>query len=86
VVLRTNHRLRWPSAFSGQRELLAADCTWIRGIGRLLGVTLILGWVQRQSWLSLAPHQQVETGDQVLELLVGGITKLLVGEQLLIFG
>jgi hypothetical protein len=42
--------------------------------------------VQRQSWLSLAPHQQVETGYQVLELLVGGITKLLVGEQLLSFG
>jgi hypothetical protein len=42
--------------------------------------------VQRQSWLSLAPHQQVETGDQVLELLIGGISKLLVREQLLIVG
>jgi hypothetical protein len=42
--------------------------------------------VQRQSWLSLAPHQQVQTGDEVLELLFGGISKLLVGEQLLIFG
>jgi hypothetical protein len=36
--------------------------------------------------LSLAPQQQVETGDQVLELLFGGIPELLVGEQLLIFG
>jgi hypothetical protein len=36
--------------------------------------------------LSLAPQQQVETGDQVLELLVGGIPELLIGEQLLIFG
>jgi hypothetical protein len=36
--------------------------------------------------LSLAPHQQVETGYQVLELLVGGIPELLVGEQPLIFG
>jgi hypothetical protein len=42
--------------------------------------------VQRQPWLSLAPHQQVQTGDKVLELLFGGISKLLVGEQLLIFG
>jgi hypothetical protein len=42
--------------------------------------------VQRQSWLSLAPQQQVQTGDQVLQLLVGGITKLLLGEQLLIVG
>jgi len=30
--------------------------------------------------MSLAPQQQVDTGDQVLELLVGGITVLLVGE------
>jgi len=36
--------------------------------------------------LSLAPKQQVEPGDEVLELLFGGISKLLVGEQLLIFG
>jgi hypothetical protein len=36
--------------------------------------------------LSLAPKQQVETGDQVLELLLGGIPELLVGEQLLIVG
>jgi len=42
--------------------------------------------MQRQPLLSLAPKQQVETGDQVLELLIGGISKLLVGEQLLIFG
>ena len=42
--------------------------------------------MQRQPWLSLAPQQQVETGDQVLELLLGGIPELLVGEQLLIFG
>jgi hypothetical protein len=42
--------------------------------------------MKRQPWLSLAPQQQVETGDQVLELLIGGISKLLVGEQLLIFG
>jgi hypothetical protein len=41
--------------------------------------------MQRQPWLSLAP-QQVETGDQVLELLFGGIPELLIGEQLLIFG
>jgi hypothetical protein len=36
--------------------------------------------------LSLAPKQQVDTGDQVLELLEGGIPELLVGEQLLIVG
>jgi hypothetical protein len=36
--------------------------------------------------MSLAPQQQVDTGDQVLELLVGGITELLVGEQLLVLG
>jgi hypothetical protein len=42
--------------------------------------------MQRQPWLSLAPQQQVETGNQVLELLVGGIPELLVGEQLLIVG
>jgi hypothetical protein len=36
--------------------------------------------------LSLAPQQQVETGDQVLELLFGGIPELLLGEQLLIVG
>ena len=40
--------------------------------------------MQRQPWLSLAPKQQVDTGDQVLELLLGGIAELLVGEQLLI--
>jgi hypothetical protein len=34
--------------------------------------------------LSLAPQQQVNTSDQVLELLVRGIPELLVGEQLLI--
>jgi hypothetical protein len=42
--------------------------------------------MQRQPWLSLAPQQQVETGNQVLELLFGGIPELLVGKQLLIFG
>jgi hypothetical protein len=42
--------------------------------------------MQRQPWLSLAPQQQVDTGDQVLELLEGGIPELLVGEQLLIVG
>jgi hypothetical protein len=42
--------------------------------------------MQRQSWLSLAPKQQVDTGDQVLELLEGGIPELLVGEQPLIVG
>jgi hypothetical protein len=42
--------------------------------------------MQRQPWLSLAAQQQVDTGDQVLELLVGGIPELLVGEQLLIVG
>ena len=42
--------------------------------------------MQRQPWLSLAPQQQVKTGYQVLELLVGGIPELLVREQLLIFG
>jgi hypothetical protein len=36
--------------------------------------------------MSLAPQQQVDTGDQVLELLEGGITELLVGEQLLVLG
>jgi hypothetical protein len=40
----------------------------------------------RQPLLSPAPQQQVETGDQVLELLFRGIPKLLVGEQLLIVG
>jgi hypothetical protein len=34
--------------------------------------------------LSLAPQQKVNTGDQVLELLLRGIPELLVGEQLLI--
>jgi hypothetical protein len=42
--------------------------------------------MQRQPLLSPAPQQQVETGDQVLELLFRGIPKLLVGEQLLIIG
>jgi hypothetical protein len=42
--------------------------------------------MQRQPWVSLAPQQQVETGDEVLQLLVGGIPELLVGEQLLIVG
>jgi len=42
--------------------------------------------MQRQPWLSLTSKQQVNTGDQVLELLVGGIPELLVGEQLLIVG
>jgi hypothetical protein len=41
---------------------------------------------RRQPWLSLAPQQQVDTGDQVLQLFIGGIPELLVGEQLLIFG
>jgi hypothetical protein len=36
--------------------------------------------------LSLAAQQQVDTGDQVLELLEGGIPELLVEEQLLIVG
>jgi ethanolamine ammonia-lyase small subunit len=36
--------------------------------------------------MSLAPQQQVDTGDQVLELLEGGITELLVGEQPLVLG
>jgi hypothetical protein len=67
-------------------ELLAADGAWVYGIGRFWGVSLVFGWVQRQPWLSLAPKQQVETGDQVLELLLGGIPELLVGEQLLIVG
>jgi len=40
--------------------------------------------MQRQPWLSFAPQQKVNTGDQVLELLVRGIPELLVGEQLLI--
>jgi hypothetical protein len=42
--------------------------------------------MQRQPWLSLAPQRQVDTSDQVLELLEGGILELLVGEQLLIVG
>jgi hypothetical protein len=42
--------------------------------------------VQRKPWLSLAPKQQVDTGDPVLQLLEGGISELLVGEQLLIVG
>jgi hypothetical protein len=36
--------------------------------------------------LSLAPQQQVDTGDQVLQLLVGSIPELFVSEQLLVFG
>jgi hypothetical protein len=36
--------------------------------------------------LSLAPKQQIDTGYQVLELLVGGNPELLVGERPLIFG
>jgi hypothetical protein len=84
--IRTNHRLRWPSAFSGLRGLFSADGTWVCRIGRFWGATPIFGWMQRQPWLSLAPKQQVETGYQVLELLVGGIPKLLVREQLLIVG
>jgi hypothetical protein len=36
--------------------------------------------MQRQPWLPLAPKQQVETGYQVLQLLEGGIPKLLVEE------
>jgi hypothetical protein len=75
--------LRPPGSFLG---LLGADGTWICGIGRLWGVRLIFGWVQRKPWLSLAPKQQVDTGDQVLQLLEGGISELLVGEQLLIVG
>jgi hypothetical protein len=69
-----------------RRELLGADGTWVCGIGRLWGATPIFGRVQRQPLLSPAPQQQVETGDQVLELLFGGIPELLIGEQLLIFG
>jgi hypothetical protein len=42
--------------------------------------------VQRQPWLSLAPQQQVDTGDQVLQLLVRNIPELLVREQLLVLG
>jgi hypothetical protein len=42
--------------------------------------------MQRQPWSSLAPQQQVETDDQVLQLLLGGISELLVGEQLLVLG
>jgi hypothetical protein len=42
--------------------------------------------MQRQPWLSLAPQQQVDTGDQGLQLFVGGIPELLIGEQLLIVG
>lgn len=38
--------------------------------------------MQHQPRLTLAPQQQVNTGDQVLELLVGGIPEVLVGEQL----
>jgi len=42
--------------------------------------------MQRQPWLSLAPQQQVDTGDQVLQLLIGRIPELLIGEQLLVLG
>ena len=80
ATLRTNHRLRWPFTFP---ELLSAR---IGGIGRLWRVRLIFGWVQRQTWLSLAPQQQVHPGDQVLELLVGSISELFVSEQLLVLG
>ena len=51
-----------------------------------MGVRLIFGWVQRKPRLTLAPKQQVDTGDEVLELLEGGIPKLLVGEQPLFVG
>ena len=69
-----------------RRELLGADGTWVCGIGGLWGATPIFWGMQRQPLLSPAPQQQVETGYQVLELLVRGIPKLLVGEQLLIVG
>ena len=55
-------------------------------ICRPWSVAPTFGWVQRKPWMSLAPQQQVDTGDQILELLVGGITELLVGEQLLVLG
>jgi hypothetical protein len=84
--VRTNHRLGRPSAFSGQGGLLGADGTRVWGIGGPWSVTLVFGLAQRQPWLSGAPQQQVDTGDEVLELLVGGIPQLLVGEQLLIVG
>ncbi len=66
--------------------LLGADGTRVWGIGGPWSVTLVFGLAQRQPWLSGAPQQQVDTGDQVLELLVGGIPQLLVGEQPLIVG
>jgi hypothetical protein len=71
---------------SGQKKLLAADGARVCGIGRLWGATPIFWRMQRQPLLSPAPQQQVETGNQVLELLFRGIPKLLVGEQLLIVG
>ena len=66
--------------------LLGADGTRVWGIGGPRSVTLVFGLAQRQPRLSGAPQQQVDTGDQVLELLVGGIPQLLVGEQPLIVG
>jgi hypothetical protein len=55
-------------------------------IGWLRDVTLIFGWVQPQTRLSPTPQQQVDTGNQVLQLLVRSIPELLVGEQLLVLG
>ena len=65
------------------QKLLSAR---IGGIGRLWRVGLIFRGVQPQTWLSLAPQQQVDPGDQVLQLLLGSISELFVGEQLLVLG
>ena len=55
-------------------------------IGGLRDLTLIFGWVQCQTRLSPTPQQQVDTGNQVLQLLGGSIPELLVSEQPLILG
>src|SRR5215212_6080769 len=80
-----------PSASLALCVLWAEEATrsrWYLGLrdGRPWGVRPIFGGGQRQPWLPLAPQQQVDTGDQVLELLLGSIPELLVGEQLLVLG
>jgi hypothetical protein len=55
-------------------------------IGWLRDLTLIFGWVQRQTRLSPTAQQQVDTGDQVLQLFGGSIPELLVCEQRLFLG
>jgi hypothetical protein len=60
---RGSEKLKLSACGAGQMELLAADGTWVCGIGRLWGAAPIFWRVQRQPLLSPAPQQQVQTGD-----------------------